>query len=180
MVDDHSNGWNLINRKTEYETGWYTGGYDRVEQPDGTEKKYYWAELSDAVVIVAKKNESLVVINQYRPAIRKNCMELPAGLVEADESYEDAAKRELIEETGYEANKIECIEDFWCSTGVLKHRRAIVFAGNLEETERAPGSNEFITVSTIPIEDALSEARSEPANDATIEGILLAKSDGYL
>ena len=46
-------GWELIESVTEYETGWYEGGYDLMEQPDGTRKRYYWAELPPAVVIVA-------------------------------------------------------------------------------------------------------------------------------
>ncbi|MFW6437059.1 MAG: NUDIX hydrolase, partial [Halococcoides sp.] len=41
----------------EYETGWYTGGYDRVVQPDGSTKRYYWAELPPAVVVVARVGE---------------------------------------------------------------------------------------------------------------------------
>jgi len=37
--------WPVVESETEYETGWYDGGYDLVGQPDGSEKKYYWAEL---------------------------------------------------------------------------------------------------------------------------------------
>jgi ADP-ribose pyrophosphatase len=50
----------------------------------------------------------------------------------------------------------------------------------LEPVDRELDDNEFLSVTTVPIEDALSVARREPANDATIEGILLAKAEDLL
>jgi len=172
--------WRVIERETEYETGWYDGGYDRVEQPDGSEKSYYWAELPDAVVVVARSGDELVLVDQYRPAIREQCLELPAGIVEDGESFTTAGARELREETGFDPAGVSLVEDFWCSTGVLRHRRGIVFAEGLEPVDRDLDGNEFLSVTTVPVDDALDVARRQPANDATIEGILLAREDGLL
>jgi ADP-ribose pyrophosphatase len=172
--------WAVSERATEYETGWYEGGYDRVVQPDGTEKNYYWAELPDAVVVVARTDDSVVMVDQYRPVIREQCLELPAGIVEDGESFTTAGARELREETGFDAAGLSLLEEFWCSTGVLRHRRGIVFAEGLEPVERDLDSNEFLSVRTVPVEDALDVARREPKNDATIEGILLAREEGLL
>ncbi len=172
--------WAVSERATEYETGWYTGGYDRVVQPDGTEKAYYWAELPDAVVVVARTEDSVVLVDQYRPVVREQCLELPAGIVEDGESFTTAGARELREETGFDAAGLSLLESFWCSTGVLRHRRGIVFAEGLEPVERDLDSNEFLSVRTVPVADALDVARREPRNDATIEGILLAREEGLL
>ena len=172
--------WRVLARETEYETGWYDGGYDRVEQPDGSEKSYYWAELPDAVVVVARSGDELVLVDQYRPVIREQCLELPAGIVEDDESFSAAGARELREETGFDPAGVSLIEEFWCSTGVLRHRRGIVFAEGLEPVGRDLDGNEFLSVTTVPVDDALDVARRQPANDATIEGILLAREDGLL
>jgi ADP-ribose pyrophosphatase len=60
-----SHDWPVLTSAVEYETGWYTGGYDLVEQPDGSTKRYYWAELPDAVVIVAVTDGTLVMVDQY-------------------------------------------------------------------------------------------------------------------
>ena len=200
---DH--GWPVLESRTEYETGWYDGGYDLVELPDGRTKRYYWAELPPAVVIVAVVEEperlgleakplrgdggdadgapagpSVVFVEQYRPAIDRLCYELPAGIVEDGEDYVDAGARELEEEVGLLAESVELLEDFWCSTGVLRHPRGIVWAEGFSPGARKLDGSEFLDVATVPVEEALELARAAPANDATIEGLLLAKADGYL
>ncbi|WP_135305709.1 NUDIX hydrolase [Haloarcula amylovorans] len=180
MTRDPTHEWPVVESETEYETGWYAGGYDRVRQPDGSEKDYYWAELPDAVVVVARAGDELVFVDQFRPVIREQCLELPAGIVEDDESYTTAGARELREETGFDPAGVSLLEEFWCSTGVLRHRRGIVFAEGLDPVDRNLDDNEFLSVTTVPVEDALDVARREPANDATIEGILLARAEGLL
>lgn len=177
---EHDHDWPVVESEVEYETGWYTGGYDLVEQPDGSTKKYYWAELPPAVVVVARADEEIVFVDQYRPAIGEGCLELPAGIVEDGESASTAAARELREETGFDPAGVSILEDFWVATGVLRHRRAIAFAEGLEPVDRNLDDNEFLTVTSIPVDEVLGVTRSEPANDATIEGLLLAREEGLL
>jgi len=122
----------------------------------------------------------IVFIDQYRPTIRQTQTELPAGIVEDGESYTVAGARELREETGFDPDGVSLLQEVWCSTGVLRHQRGYVFAEGLTPCERELDSNEFIEVQSVPIEDAIGTARQRPTNDATLEGLLLAKEDGLL
>ncbi len=203
MTEEPAEAWELLDSVTEYETGWYTGGYDRYRQPDGSEKRYYWARLAPAVVVVARDRDELVMVEQFRPPIGQFDLELPAGIVDASDStepverantpggiaetatidpaaYETAARRELREETGLIAGETTFLEDSWIATGLLTHQRGYVFASDLESTSRELDPNEFITVRKIPIADALAVARESPSNGATIQGLLLADHEGLL
>jgi ADP-ribose pyrophosphatase len=179
LPDPHPD-WHVIESVPEYETGWFVGGYDRVEQPDGTEKRYYWAELPTAVVVTAITDDHVLFVEQYRPTIRHEQLELPAGVVEAEESFTDAARRELREETGFRADSLSVLEDVWVATGLLRHKRAYVFAEGLEPAQQDLDASEFLTPRAIPVEEAMSTVRSRPTNDATLQGLSLADEEGLL
>lgn len=172
--------WPVDAVEVEYETGWVTAGYDRVVQPDGSRKNYYWAELPPATVVVAVTDGTVLFVEQYRPTIRDTQLELPAGIVEPGESYTAAAARELAEEAGFAPTSTTLLQEVWCTTGLLRHRRGYVFAAGLEPVEQALDDNEFLTPRAVPVEEALSVAREPGCNDATLEGLLLAKEDGLI
>lgn len=172
--------WPVLDSQVEYENGWFVGGYDEVEQPNGSTKRYFWAELATAVVVVARAGDDLLFVEQYRPTIRETQLELPAGIVEQGESYTTAAARELAEETGFEASSTTLLQEVWCTTGLLRHKRAFVYADGLEPVEANLDDNEFLTPRAVPVDEAVSVAREGPTNDATVEGLLLAVDEGLL
>ena len=180
MSDENRDPWLVRDSVTEYANDWYAGGYDLVEQPDGSTKRYYWASLPPAVVVVPIVDDSVVFVEQYRPAIREHQLELPAGLFEAHESPTDAAERELREETGFRAMGLAHLQDNWVATGILRHKRSVVFAEGLVPTETDRDQNEFLSVTTRPRDGAIAAAREQPSNAMTLAALLLAKEEGLL
>ncbi len=77
---------------------------------DGSDSPYYVIRTCDYVTVLAATAEgSLLLVRQYRPAVGRETLELPSGHVEDGELPEAAARRELAEETGYEAEKLELL-----------------------------------------------------------------------
>jgi len=79
---------------------------DTVQLPDGSIlDEYYVVEYPDwACVLCLDESGHVILTEQYRHGTQRVCLELPAGVIEEDEAPEDAAKRELLEETGYRSS----------------------------------------------------------------------------
>jgi ADP-ribose pyrophosphatase len=166
----------------EYENKWYTAGYDRVKQPDGSEKNYYWVGLSDAVVIVAiTPDEEIVMVEQYRPAAEELFCGCPTGMVDSGESYTEAAVRELREETGFVPDDTTFVTEVAVATGVLRHTRGVVIATGVTDIEEQDlDGNELLNVHTLPVPESIEALWEEPVDDATITGVLAARKQGFI
>ena len=103
-----------------------------------------------ATVILAEIDGEILLVEQYRVALGQRCLEIPAGLIGDDqhgEAVEIAAARELEEETGYRAARIEVIGNFHSSPGMLSESFTLVRAHGLEKIGDGGGvDGEGITV----------------------------------
>lgn len=99
--------WKLIDSSYPFECPWLRIRKDRVRMPSGLEiPDFYVEELPNWVNIIAiTKDGKFLIEEQYRHGIGRVCYELCAGVVEGGESPIEAAKRELLEETGYVSNE---------------------------------------------------------------------------
>jgi ADP-ribose pyrophosphatase len=133
-----------------------------------------------AVVIVALDCDALILVEQYRVPAGRRCLELPAGLVgdDGEEDQETAARRELEEETGYRAGRIELLGDFYSSPGLTSERFTVVRATEL--TRIGPGGGtggEDVTVHRVPLGEVPAfVARSRRAGLGIDAKLLLALS----
>lgn len=95
--------WKILDSKYLIQRPWLTARLDRVELPDGRiNNEFYVLEYPDWVnVIAVTKKGEFVMIEQYRHGISEIVTEIPAGVIEKGEDPLDAAKRELLEETGF-------------------------------------------------------------------------------
>ncbi len=132
-----------------------------------------------AAVIVAIDDGHVLLVEQYRVPLGRACLELPAGLVgdgTADETIEDAAGRELEEETGYRAARIESLGEFASSPGMVTETFTLVRASGLIKVGDGGGvDDEDITVHRVPLADVAGfvAARREAGTVADVKLLLL-------
>jgi len=96
------------------------------------QQPYYSIQSLDFVVIVAlDAQDRLLLVRQFRPAVGGVTLELPAGHIESGETPEEAARKELCEETGYEADAFELLARLSPSTARFTNRLWVYFAPNV-------------------------------------------------
>ena len=108
-----------------------------------------------AAVILAIDDGHVLLVDQYRVPLGRRCIELPAGLVgdhDADEDAGIAASRELEEETGYRAARLESVGEFFSSPGMVSESFTLFRAHDLVKTGEGGGvDSEDIRVHRVPL-----------------------------
>ncbi len=121
------------------------------------------------VMIAVTPSGQVILERQFRPPMGRDVIELPAGLVEPDESMEDAAKRELIEETGWSAGRLDFLAEGPISTGASTETLRAYLCTGLEHVGKNGGDdNEIIEVIEVPLREA-----QEFLRDAQRKGTLV-------
>lgn len=137
-----------------------------------------------AAVILAIQDDHVLLVEQFRVPLGKTCLELPAGLIgDHDEAAEEdalvAAGRELEEETGWRAARLEVVGEFYSSPGMVSEHFTLVRARGLTQVGPGGGTEgEDITVHRVPLAGLgqfVEERRSAGVGiDVRIMGLLLA------
>lgn len=118
---------------------------DHALDPDGFEiKRAIVQHGGSAVMMPVDAKKRVLLVRQYRLPAQKYLWELPAGRLDEGETPLQAAKRELIEETGYRAKKWEKLAIFYPSPGFLAEKMTIFLARDLTEGEKKPMEDERI------------------------------------
>jgi ADP-ribose pyrophosphatase len=128
-----------------------------------------------AVIVPVFKDGTVALVRQYRHPAGKSLLEIPAGSLEEAEDPLDGARRELEEEIGVTAGRIEKLAEFYVSPGFLTEKMYLYLATDLTETRQQLEDDELIDIERIPLAKALEMAVDGRVDDAkTIIGLLLA------
>ena len=149
-----------------------------------TKRRGRWEYVSRArdiraAVILAIEDGYVLLVEQYRVPLGRNCLELPAGLIGDDDGGEgeddlDAAGRELEEETGYRAGSLENCGNFYSSPGMVSESFTLVRARNLEKVGPGGGTDgENITVHRVALGALATFIASKRAENCGIDVRLL-------
>jgi ADP-ribose pyrophosphatase len=171
-------GWTRLGSERLIETPYFSLRSDRLRLPDGGIKDpYYVIERPDAAIIfpLTASNE-VVLVRQYRPPLEGMELGLPAGLVEEGEEPEEAARRELSEETGYAGGEWEPLGSVASSPSLKDNRAYLFLARGVEETSAPdPDEHELVETVRVPVEELRDLVREgEIVSSSGVAAIMLA------
>ena len=167
----------VISSRVVYDGPAFRVTADEVLEPSGVHTRRDIVHHSGSVVILAieegKPEPRVLLEHQYRHAARQMLWELPAGRIDEGENDLHAAKRELLEETGYTASRWRRVLHFYASPGFLAEAMNVYFARGLRAGTAQPEDDEVIKVRMVPLSAAVRMVMRGTIKDGkTIAGIL--------
>ncbi len=140
---------------------------DDVRYDNGHRSQVEVAEHRGGVAIIAQPSkDTIVLVRQYRPAIGRDMWEVPAGKLEAGEDPLDCATRELIEETGYRAQRLRKLWTFFTAPGFCTERMHLFVAESLTPGTQNLEEDESIEVRIFDVDEAWRLIAADELPDA--------------
>lgn len=142
---------------------------DDVELPNGKTSKREIIKHPGAVAVIAVTDENkIVLVEQYRKALERNLVEIPAGKLEQGEEPLASAARELEEETGYICESLELLTSFYTSPGFADEIVHVYEARGLTKKENAAGldEDEFLNLIELTLTEAIEYVAQQKIYDA--------------
>ena len=175
MTTPHQELPKLINSQKVYEGRVFKVTVDTISEGEKTYQREVVHHFGSAVIIPVFDDGTVALVRQYRhPAVRY-LLEAPAGTLADREPPEVGAARELEEELGVVAARLEKLSEFFVSPGFLEEKMHVYLATELTEGKQVLDEDEILEVVRLPIAEALEMITSGEIQDAkTIIGLMLA------
>ena len=121
------------------------------------------------------REHKVILVRQFRYPVEETLLEIPAGRLESGENPEETAKREMIEEIGYQVGELRHISTFYTTPGYTNEVMHLFFAYLLEKTEAQPEQDEVLEIETLTLGEALDQVEKGEIKDGkTIAALVLA------
>lgn len=128
-----------------------------------------------AVIVAVFPDNTVSLVRQYRHAAKKFLLELPAGSLEKGETPEECASREVIEEIGFKAGKLEKLTEFYVSPGFLDEKMFVFLATDLTEVGQNLDDDEFLEIERLSFPEVYKMIKNGEFEDAkTMLSLILA------
>jgi ADP-ribose pyrophosphatase len=175
MTTPHKELPKILNSQKVFDGRVFKVTVDTVSEGELTYQRDVVHHPGSAVIVPVHDDGTVVLVRQYRhPAVRY-LLEVPAGTLSDGERPEAGAARELEEELGLVADRLEKLSEFFVSPGFLEEKMWVYLATELTEGKPQPDEDEVLDVVRLPIGDALEMITSGEIQDAkTIIGLMLA------
>lgn len=139
---------------------------DEVMLSDGLKRPRDVIVHPGGVVIAAIEDDNILLVKQYRYPVKQAELELPAGRLEIGEDPFAAAKRELLEETGYVAEEWKSLGFIFTTPGICTEKLYLFKAQKLSFERQQPDEGEIIDYMKYPINDVIRMIKEGEINDA--------------
>lgn len=165
----------VLTREDVYEGRIFTISIDTVREGEQSYAREIVHHPGSGCVVAVFDDQTIGLVRQYRHPAVKYLLEIPAGSRDGDEPPEECAARELEEELGMKANRIEKLIEFFVSPGFLAEKMWVYLATDLTPTKQNLEDDEHLEIVRVSFPRALEMIEAGEIEDAkTIIGVQLA------
>ncbi|WP_018922646.1 NUDIX hydrolase [Salsuginibacillus kocurii] len=158
------------------------GCTDMQKQEGVKDRPFFHLNENEAVVVLAKDKNCYILINQYRKPVDSHVVQLPGGGVEKGESLEEAAKREFLEETGYECKELTYLGNMLPASWRTNEITHVCYTEKVEKrSHQQLESHETIEVHRVSVEETVTNIQRNVWTDSELcFALLQAHVKGYV
>jgi 8-oxo-dGTP pyrophosphatase MutT (NUDIX family) len=169
-MEKEINPWKTISQETTYENAWIKVEHHEVLNPAGNTGIYGKVHFKNTAISIVPIDSAgfTYLVGQYRYTLNEYSWEVPEGgcSIESGESTLDAAKRELLEETGLVASEWTQLGEVYLSNSVSDEKAVMYVAQNLVQQQACPEETEQLKIRRLPLGEAIEMAKNGSITDA--------------